>query len=244
MFGELFQSARASRPLPRFCLGAAGQPELAEKNVAQLLGTARIDGVSSDLVDFSFKPGRFLGELAGKPRQQITVDGNAAALHSRQHRHQRPLQCLVHRQNMLGGQPRPQHLPETQQNVSSFGGVFGRAVDADGIEGDAAFARFDQVVEIERRVVEGVFGQRNEAVIIPAGVERIRHQHGVVVGRDLDAAQRKYLPGEFQIVADLEHAEIGEQRRKRFKRGPLGNLVGRDIALEQACFAALAPLAM
>jgi len=210
LFGKLFQRARAGGPLSGFCLGATGKPELAEKNVAKLLRTARIDGVSGDLVDFRFKPGRFLGELAGKPRQQIAVDGNAAALHPRQHSHQRPLQGLVHRQHMLGGEPRPQHLPQTQQNVGSFGGVFSRAVDADGIEGDAAFAGFDQVVEIERRVIEGVFGQRNETVIIAAGVERIRHQHGVVVGRNLDSAQREYLPGEFQIVANLEHAEIAE----------------------------------
>src|ERR1700733_11652389 len=71
LFGELFQSARPRGPLSGLCLSATGKPELAEKNVAQLLGTAWIDGVSSDLVDLRFQSGRFLSELTGKPRQQI-----------------------------------------------------------------------------------------------------------------------------------------------------------------------------
>ncbi len=45
-----------------------------------------------------------------------------------------------------------------------------------------------------------------------AGIERVGHQHRVVVGRDLDAAHREYLPGEFQIMADLEHAFVFEER--------------------------------
>ena len=60
---------------------------------------------------------------------------------------------------------------------------------------------------IESALRDGIKG-----VAGAAGVERIRHQYGVVVGRDLDAAQREKLPGKFQIVTDLEYAHVFEQR--------------------------------
>ncbi len=90
---------------------------------------------------------------------------------------------------------------------------------------------------------EDAFGERRQRVVLPAGVERVRHQHGVVVGRDFDAAQREHLPGEFQIVADLEHAHVGEQRLERIERRALGNLIGSDVAAEQAGALAALPMA-
>ena len=60
--------------------------------------------------------------------------------------------------------------------------------------------------------------QRIEAVIGTAGIDHIGHQHGVVVGRDFDAAHGENLPVEFQILADLEHAAIFKQRLDGIER--------------------------
>ena len=91
-------------------------------------------------------------------------------------------------------------------------------------------------------VIEGVLGERIERVAVAAGIERIRHQHGVVERRDLDVALREHQPGEFQIVADLQHAGICEQWFERIERRAFGNLVGRPIAAEQAAALAVAAL--
>ena len=62
----------------------------------------------------------------------------------------------------------------------------------------------------------------------------------VVVGRDLDAAHGENLKVEFQVLADLEHASILEQRLDGIERCALGDLIGRDLALEQAAAAVAA----
>ena len=128
----------------------------------------------------------------------------------REHAKERPLQRLVYGEHMLGRQPWLEHLPQPQHDVGALGGVNCRLVDADAVERDLGLARLEQRVDVDRRMREGAFGERRQRVVLPARVERIRHQHGVVVSRHLDAAQREHLPGEFQIVADLEHAHVGE----------------------------------
>ena len=99
-----------------------------------------------------------------------------------------------------------------EHDVGLLGGEFGGAVDADGVESNLGLAGLDQLVDVERGMIEGALRHRIQRVAGSAGVEHVRHQHGVVVGRDHDAAQRKKLPGEFQIVTDFEHAHVFEQR--------------------------------
>ena len=49
LLGQLFELARAGRPLPGLGLGAAGQPHLAEQDVAELLGRAGIERLAGEL---------------------------------------------------------------------------------------------------------------------------------------------------------------------------------------------------
>ena len=105
-----------------------------------------------------------------------------------------------------------------------------------------ALAGLGQLVDVDGRVIEVALGQRSSPWLGAAGIDHIRHQHDVVVGLDLDAALREYLPGEFQVVADLEHAPVSSSGFERVERGGFGDLIGRDIAAEQA--GALAALAM
>ncbi len=145
---------------------------------------------------------------------------------------------------MIGRQPRLEHLPQPQHDVGALGAIGGRLLDADGVERDFGLAGLDQGREVERGVIEGVLGEGRKRVAHAAGIERVRHQHGVVVAGHRDAAQRQELPGEFQIVADLDDAPVLEQRLQRVERRALGQLVGREIAAEQAAGLALAALAM
>ena len=57
--------------------------------------------------------------------------------------------------------------------------------------------------------------------LLCAGVEHVGHQHGVVERRDLDAVARKHQPVELQVLPDLEHAGIFQQRLQRVERRPL-----------------------
>ena len=141
---------------------------------------------------------------------------------------------------MLGGEPRFEHLPQPQRRVGVLGGIFGRLVDLDAIERHPGLAGLGHLVEVDGAVIEVTLRQRIEAVIGAAGIDHIGHQQRVVVGRDLDAAHGEDLKVEFQILADLEHAFVFEQRLDGVERGALGDLIGRDLALEQAAAAVAA----
>ncbi len=242
LLGEFVEQPRARRPLPGLGLGATGQSHLAEQNVADLLRAADVDGLAGQRVDFGFEAGCFLRELAGQARQHVAVDRNASPLHTAEHGKQRTLQRLIDVAHLFGGEPRRERLPDAEDDVGTLGGIFGGAIDADGVEGDLRLAGLDQFVDVERGVIEGPLGERLQRMAGAAGIDHIRHQDNVVVGFNLDAALREHLPGEFQVVADLEHTPVGEDRPKRFKRGCLANLTGDDIAAEQA--GALAALAV
>ena len=194
------------------------------------------------LVDLGFQPRRLLREFAREPREHVAVDGNAAALHARQHGNERPLQRLVDREHAFGDKPRLEREREPQDDIGPLGGIFGGTLDRNRIEGDPGLAGLDQRVEVDGAMIECVLGERGQRVARASGVERIRHQHHVVIGRDLDAAQRENLPGEFNVVPDLERARVGEQWLERLERGAFGNLIGQHVAAEQAAALAVAAL--
>ena len=163
LLGQLLERARAGRPLAGLGLGAARQPELAEQDVAELLGAAGIERLAGERLDFGLEPAGALRELAREPRQHLPVDRDAAPLHAREHRHQRPLQRLVDRRDVLGGEPRLEHLPQPQRHVGALGGVFGGLVDRDAVERDARFSRAGDLVEVDLGVVEIALRQRIES---------------------------------------------------------------------------------
>ena len=72
-----------------------------------------------------------LGEIAGEPGEHVAIDGDAAPLHARQHRDERPLERLVDRRHALGGEARLQRAPQTHRHVGVLGRVLRRLVDRD-----------------------------------------------------------------------------------------------------------------
>ena len=64
LLGEFVEDLRRGRPRAGLGLAAAGNPHLAEDDVADLLGAADIDRLAGDLLDLGFDPRGGLGEFA------------------------------------------------------------------------------------------------------------------------------------------------------------------------------------
>ena len=63
-----------------------------------------------------------------------------------------------------------------------------------------------------------------------ARIERVGKQHRVVERRDFDAAPGEDVPIEFDVLADLQHARVFEQRLEQLDRLALGDLAGQQPA--------------
>ena len=225
---QVLQGTRAGRPGAGLGSGPAGKSQLAEQDVAELLRAARVERLAGERLDLDLERERAVPELVRELRQHLAVDGNAAPLHAREHRNERPLQRFVDCGHALGGQPRLEHLPQPQRDVGILGGVFGRLGDIDAVERDLGFSSAGDLIVIDGRVIEIALGERLETVIGTPGIEHVGHQHGVVARRKADAAQGEYLQVEFEVLADLEHAGVFEQRLHRRERCALLDLIWRD----------------
>src|SRR5260370_36333213 len=113
LVGQVLERARPRRPLTGLGLGAAGQPELAEQDVAELLRASRIERLTGEHLDFGLERAGALREFARQTRQHLAIDGNAAPLHAREHRNERPCQRLVDTAHALRGNERLKRLTLT-----------------------------------------------------------------------------------------------------------------------------------
>ena len=109
--GEILEHARRGGPGAGRRALSAGQTHLAEQNVAELFRRAGVERRADNLADLVLEPPHALGEIAGETREHVAVDGDAAPLHPRQHRNQRPLQRLVDGHRMLGDKPGLERAP-------------------------------------------------------------------------------------------------------------------------------------
>ena len=194
--------------------------------IAELLRRARIESrIAGKLAHFVLQRGAALREFAREPRQHLPVDRDAAPLHAREHRQQRALQRLVDAHHVLGDHAGLEHVREAQRNVGILGDVRRGLLHRDIVERDLGLAGADDVVVVDRRVIEVARRERVERMAEASGVEHIGHQHGVVVRLHLDAAHREHLQFVFQVLPDLEDAAVLQQRLERRECGIFGNLV-------------------
>ncbi len=231
--GEFFQQLRGGRPLAGLGLGAAGQPHLAEQDVAELFRRPDREALAGGLVDVLLQRRGALREFAGQPAKHLAVDRDAALFHARQHRHQRPLQPLVDGDQPVGGKPRLQHVPQAHGDVGALGGVGGGALDIDEVEGDEALAGADDILVRDHLVAEPALGERGDVVRAGAGAEHIGNQHRVVERADIDAGPVHGQPVVFEIVSDLQDRTVREQRLQRGKGLVDGDLVVGAAAAQQ-----------
>ena len=78
-------------------------------------------------------------------------------------------------------------------------------------------------------MAEMQLGEAVHAVAVVAGIERVGDQHRVVDGGDVDAIALQQDEIVFEVLADLDHAGVGEQGLQRRQR-----LVERDLTFQHA----------
>ena len=114
---------------------------------------------------------------------------------------------------------------EAQRDVGVLGGIFGRTVEGDEVKADPRLSRARQLLERDRGMSEVARRQFVHAVVPPPGVERVAHQHRVVIRRDdprAVAAEDDHVI--LEVLPDLENARVG-------KHGVEPGDDGRDIEL-------------
>jgi len=111
LLGQILQGAGPGRPLAGLGLGATGKSKLAEQNIAELFRTARIERLAGQRLDFGLERAGALREFTRQPREHLPIDRDAAPLHAREHRDERPLQRLVVAAHVLAGEARLEQLP-------------------------------------------------------------------------------------------------------------------------------------
>ena len=234
--GEILEHARRGRPGAGRRLLAARQAHLAEQNVAELLRRAGVERPADNPADLVLEPAHALGEIAGEPREHVAVDRDAAPLHPRQHRNQRPLQRLVDRHRMLGDQPGLERPPKPQRDIGLFGGVFGRPVERGPREADEIAPGAGDVGEGGQLLSEDALGEAMHVMALAgrARIERVGHQHRVVDRRRRHAAAGEDMQVELDVLADLDDPRRLHQRLEQRQRLALGDLVRQQAgAVEQ-----------
>ena len=88
-------------------------------------------------------------------------------------------------------------------------------------------------------MAEPALGELVHAAAALAGVEHVGEQHGVVIGRHMDAAAGEDQPVVFQVLRDLEDRRVFEQRLQAFERLRLLDLAVDAAAAEEIAFARL-----
>ncbi len=163
-------------------------------------------------MDLILERGHALGEVAGKPREHRAVDLDARVFHPDQHRHERALERLVDGHETLGDESRLQQSRQAQRRVGVLRAIFGRALDGHLGKGDLRAPHARHLVIGEHGVAQMALGELVEAVAVPADIEHVGHEHGVVDGRDVDAQALEHDHVVFDVLTNLEHARMLEKR--------------------------------
>ncbi len=209
--GQLLQHLGPGGVGAGFRLSAlAAQRHLVEQDLAQLLGRAEVEGAAGELDGLLLELGHALGEDAGELVEAALVDGDAAHLHRRQHRWQRPLQRLVDRGQPLLEEAGLEVLPEAQRDggmlARMVGGLLGRHLG----EADARRTLAAHGLPGGGVVVEETLGDLVQAMAVAGAVQDIGQQHRVLDRGQGDAVASQHGHGVLDVVADLEDRGVDE----------------------------------
>ena len=204
-----------------------------------MLGGADGEGLAGDLMDFGFQLGDAGGEFGRQAGEGFAVHLDAAMLHAGNHADQRTVNQFVDPACPLIRHPRLEPLPEAQRHVGVLRRIFGRARERHFGKADLTLAGAHHLLEADAfmakvracRFIHAMAGQRFARFQVET------HDDRIVIGRDLDpvAAQHRYVI--FEVLADLEHRVIFQQRLELCEDqclvelpGPLGEHVGAAMA--------------
>ena len=231
--GEIVEHRGIRGPRAVLVALATRQLLLVEQDLAQLLGARDVEFAAGDLVQLDLERGQPLLELGAEALQFRGVDLDAGAFHAQQHGDQRPLDGLVHGDHVLGRDARLELRPELHGDVGVFGGVLQRLVERHLVEAHLLGAAAGHVGELDGLLVEVALGQLVHAMAVLAAVEHEGEQHRVVDRADLDAVALQHGDVVLDVLADLQHARVLEQRLQLLDR-----LLERNLARQQLAVAA------
>ena len=123
VLGQVLQHAGVGAPLAAGGLLAAGQVHLAEQDLADLSGTADVEGAPGQLVRLLLQLGHALAESRGQGAQPVRIDPHPGPLHVGQDGGHAALQRLIDIRQALGRQARLQQAMQAQGHVRILGGV-------------------------------------------------------------------------------------------------------------------------
>ena len=118
-------------------------------------------------------------------------------------------------------------------HVGVLGGVVERLVQRHLVEGHLRLAGAGHVLELDGLVPEMQPRQLVHAVAMPAAVEHVGQEHGVVQGRDGNAVAGQHQRVVLEVLADLEDARVLEHRLEGGERVGERDLLRRLPAASQ-----------
>ena len=214
---QLLQDVGAGAVGSRLALLAAGQLQLVEQHLAQLLGRAGVELGAGDVLDLALDLRDAAGEIGGERLQGPGIDLDAGNLHRGHDRNQRPLDGLVQGEQALLRQARLQKLMQAQGHVGLLGGIGQRFLERHRVEGHRGLAGAGDVATGNRRMLEIDRRQLVEVLAVGAAFQGVGDQHGIVDRPERDAVLGHDGDIDLDVVPDLEHRRIFEQRLQEWR---------------------------
>ena len=210
--GEAFQHIGTGAPSAGFGFLATGQAHFVKQDFAQLFGAGNIEAFACRFVNLGFHCRHFLRKLARQARQHGAVNRHAMRFHRAQHFNQWPLRGLINAYHMVSQQARLQMFIKPQGDIGIFRRIGRRFVYRHLVKSDLAFAAAQQFFNRYRRMAEIFLRQRIHAMPMMTGVERIRHQHGVVKAVYYQPITGENLRVEFGVLQNLFNRRVSQKR--------------------------------
>ena len=210
---EVLQDADVGRPRAGLVALAARQVLLVEQDLAQLLGRADIERAgrrscgsrcSSSSIRFSNSADRVRRRGASTLMPAVSMP-SSTGISGRSIVSYRPTMCSLASRGL-------KLRPQLQGDVGVLGGVVARLVDRHLVEAHLLGAAAGDVGELDGLLAEIELGQLVHAVVVLAGVEHEGQQHGVVDRADLDAVAAQHAHVVLDVLADLQHRGVFQQR--------------------------------
>ena len=171
------------------------------------------------LVDLRLDGRHPLGEFRRELSQPPHVDRDAGPLHPCQDRDQRPFEIGVEVPEALGADLGGQDLLDPPGGVGVLAGVLRDLRHIDLVHPELVLSLADQGRDRDHLVAEQPLGELVEAVVPLAALEQVTQDHRVGHGTvQLGAGPRQGQHVVLEILADLLHGRIGQDRPQGFER--------------------------
>ena len=224
--GKPFEFVDVGRIGPALALAPALETEPVVKHLAELLGRADRERAAGRFEHPLLEPRNLGREGLRQGGKMLAVDLDALALHRRDDRDQRPVDEFIDSGRIFRRNPGLEPVPQAERDVGVLGGIFGRLGECDLVESQLVLAGSADRFEGQAVVGEMLFRKLVHAVAEAPGVEVEAHHHRIVDRRGRDGFLGEHGQVIFEIVTDLEHRRVLEQRLQTGHDFGLGELFG------------------